>query len=233
MAARAVRCSAMSPENGPRPLRATDGQSFSEEAVQLRYVLTPDDLLDGFLAQGAVGRPHRLRRPLFLMVIGGLTLGIVLFGVLVLGVIGAGLGVALGAWAVAIAGFVVAVYQVPDAVLRRFSPRPRLLYRWAARQLMRGTPMLAEEMRMVVDDVGLRVTATTAESTMAWAQYPVHVETERSLVLMASDRPGAQIVVLPKRALAAGAVEPLRALLAGHSRRLDSSTPPLPVPVEG
>lgn len=47
------------------------------------------------------------------------------------------------------------------------------------------------------------------------------METKESFVLLASDRPGAALQVLPKRALATPAeIERLRALLDNHLQRI-------------
>ncbi|GAA1040514.1 hypothetical protein GCM10009557_62010 [Virgisporangium ochraceum] len=189
-------------------------------AVRLTYALTVDDLTDGLLAQSAAHRPRFLRSPLFLTAVAALALAILLGDALVFHVAGLNVVAVLIGWVVAIAGLVFVVHRVSDATLRRLPVGARVIFGLTARILMRGTPTLAERTRTVVDGTGLHVTAETAGWTAAWAQYPVHRETDGSFALFASDRTGAQIVVLPKRGLAEPDAERLRALLATHSRRL-------------
>jgi hypothetical protein len=97
---------------------------------------------------------------------------------------------------------------------------PRLLYRPAVSQLLRANPTLSQPMTAAVSPAGIKTTTAGAELAVSWGQYPYHAETERVFALFASDRLGGAVLVLPKRGLNGVDPQPLRALLAAHSRRL-------------
>lgn len=132
----------------------------------------------------------------------------VLVGVGVVGALGALAG---GNWwiAVALAAF---------AVLVGF---PRLLDRRVSRRLVRDTPWLHGPAMLTVTEDGVHTRAATTESRVGWSRYQRYVETTESFVLLASDRPGAALQILPKRALATPAeIERLRALVDHHLQRV-------------
>ncbi|MGI5152597.1 YcxB family protein [Plantactinospora sp. CA-294935] len=107
-----------------------------------------------------------------------------------------------------------------DFLLRRFLRDPRLIYRLNVRLLIRANPALTQPMTATVDEGGVRVQNVSGEMQSGWSMHPLHVETDRSFVLLASRGRGAAVLVLPKRGLAGADPAPLRALLAAHSRRL-------------
>jgi hypothetical protein len=85
---------------------------------------------------------------------------------------------------------------------------------------MRGNPALSQPIQATVTDAGVNVSNGQSMTNWGWPQYPVHTETDQSFVLLASDRRGGAVLVLPKRGLAAADLASLRALLSAHSRRL-------------
>ncbi|MGW0230877.1 YcxB family protein [Actinopolymorpha singaporensis] len=178
--------------------------------VELSYTLTEDDVLDGFLAHRRRARRPWLLPVLIVAALDGILLGLVASGgfrSISAGDITAFAAVALGATGLGL-------------LLFRLLVAARWPYRWQARLIMSGNPGLSEPIRAVVDDAGLRLTSASRSETAAWSQYPRVVETERSFVLCASERPGAVVLVLPKRGLpAAGDPSPLRTLLETHCHR--------------
>jgi hypothetical protein len=197
-----------------------DDPRLLDRAVRLQYALTLDDLTDAFAAQNAAHRPRFLRRPRTLTVVAGVVLAVVLADALIFHIVGLTVVATLIGWALVITPFAILVHRLPDATLRRLPVGTHWIFRLAARHLMRGTPTLTQETRTVLDDSGLCGRTETVEWTATWAQYPAFLETDRSFVLLASDRPGAQILPLPKRGLVPNDAERLRALLAEHSHRL-------------
>jgi YcxB-like protein len=157
---------------------------------------TAEDYVDAFVARDRTARVARwASRP-------------VLVGVGVVGALVASIG---RYWWVAIA---LAVF----AVLVGF---PRLLYRRISRRLVRDNPGLHGPATLTVTEDGLHTRAANTESRIGWSRYQRYVETAESFVLLASDRPGAALQVLPKRALATPAeVERLRALLDHHLQQV-------------
>jgi hypothetical protein len=175
--------------------------------VALQFTLTREDLLDAFAA-----RYRAIRRPWFLR---WLFLGLLL-------AIGA-LGLALLVGPVVDGRVPVAAIALPlfPTVFAVMFAEPRLLYRTAVRQLIRGNPRLSQPMTVTVSPAGVSTSGATGETAANWTQFPYHTETEWLFVLFASDRLGGAVHVLPKRALSSGGdPEPLRALLASHSQRL-------------
>jgi hypothetical protein len=158
--------------------------------------ITADDYVDAFVARDRVARTARwASRP-------------VLVGV---GIVGALLALVGRIWPVAF-GLAVA------AVVVGF---PSLLYRRVSRRLVRDNPGLHGPATLTVTADGVRTQATTTESRVSWSRYQRYVETTKSFVLLASDKPGAALQILPKRALSAPAeIERLRALLDQHLRRV-------------
>ncbi|MEV0809863.1 YcxB family protein [Micromonospora sp. NPDC050200] len=190
-------------------------ENVAAHPVQLHYTLTSDDLLDGFAAHNrSIPRPWYLRWLSTLLGTG--MLGVVF----VSSVLSQNL---TGAAAVAIGVvFIVAVLVGVgfNLLLRRLFGGSRMIYRLHVRQIMRGNPALSQPMQATVTDTGVRLSSAAGQSTTTWAQYPLHVETDRSFVLLASERRGAGVLVLPKRGLDAAILAPLRSLLSAHSRRL-------------
>ncbi|SCL20605.1 hypothetical protein GA0070624_2047 [Micromonospora rhizosphaerae] len=185
------------------------------QPVLLEFTLTADDLLDGLTAAHRV-----IRRPWYLRWLAPLlTLGIVLVVALksaLSGDLTPTVGVAL-----AILAMFMLLFSVGLTLLfrRRLNPA-RLTYRWSSRQLIQGNPMLARPLRVSVGEAGVHIAGATGETRTAWSQYPYHLETARSFALLASDRLGAAVLVLPKRAMGETDAAGLRALLAAHTRRL-------------
>ncbi|MFG2056767.1 YcxB family protein [Micromonospora sp. NPDC048930] len=183
------------------------------QPVRIEFTLTADDLLDGLTeAHRVVRRPWYLRRP-FLYAL-GLVIGV--------GIAAGGDPPSFGGSWLPVVGLVVVLVValgVAHLLLRLMNP-VKLTYRWSARQLVRGNPMLAQPLAATVSDDGIRVASATGESAVRWSQYPFHGETPKSFVLLASDRTGASVLVLPKRVMGESDVAGLRALLAAHSRLL-------------
>jgi YcxB-like protein len=158
--------------------------------------ISADDYVDAFIARDRAARTARwASRP-------------VLVGVGVVGALAALLG---RTWWVAVA-------LVAFAVLVGF---PSLLYRRISRRLVRDNPELHGPAKLTVTDDGLHTRAATTESRVGWSRYQRYVETTESFVLLVSDKPGAALQILPKRALAGPTeVERLRALLDQHLQRV-------------
>ncbi|WP_328421557.1 hypothetical protein OG470_05950 [Micromonospora sp. NBC_00389] len=191
-------------------------ENVTADPVQLHYTLTSDDLLDGFAAHNrSIPRPWYLRWLSTLLTVGLVAVIFVSSAV-------------SGDWApgtAVIGAVVVLVLVVPVTVgfsllLRRLFGGSRWIYRLHVRQIMRGNPALSQPMQATVTDTGVHLSSAAGQSTTSWAPYPLHVETDRSFVLLASERRGGAVLVLPKRGLGATGLAPLRSLLAAHSRRL-------------
>lgn len=175
---------------------------LTRNAVELRYSLTGEDLLEGFAAQHrTTKRPWHLRWP---------------FAALLLA-IGALIYVAVVGGLLPVVALVALVVPVAFAVLLAM---PHRLYRRAVGQLMRANPMVSQPMTVTLSPAGIRTTGGIGETAVGWAHYPYHAETERVFALFASDRLGGAVLVLPKRGLPTADPEPLRALLESCSRRL-------------
>lgn len=185
------------------------------QPVLLEYTLTPDDLVDGLTAA------HRVvRRPWYLRQLAPLvTVAVVLVVVAKTALAGDGTPTMWIALAVAVA-IVLLLTAGMSRLLRRLADPAKLTYRWSARQMIRGNPGLAQPLRVAVGAGGLHIVAAGGETTARWAQHPYHVETPRSFVLLASDRLGASVLVLPKRAMGETDAAGLRALLSAHTGRL-------------
>jgi YcxB-like protein len=170
---------------------------MTDAPIQLDVsAISADDYVDAFVARDRTARMARwASRP-------------VLVGV---GVLGALLALVGRYWWVALA---LAVF----AVLVGF---PRLLYRGRSRRLVRDNPGLHGPATLTVTEDGLHTRAANTESRVGWSRYQRYAETKESSVLLASDRPGAALQILPKRALATPAeVERLRALLDHRLQRV-------------
>jgi hypothetical protein len=178
--------------------------------IELRYTLTPDDLLDGVTAQR-----HGVRRrwPVVLMVVAALV------------------GIAIGfvraeAWDVSadtakimvVVTLILLVGGVGFGLLV-YRLLLRWVYRWQVRLLLRGNPSLSQPIRTTLTDSGIHASNATEETRSSWGQYPLYTETERSFVLLASKGLGAMLLVLPKRGLGGADPARLRALLDTHSQR--------------
>jgi hypothetical protein len=158
--------------------------------------ITANDYVDAFVARDRVARTARWASRT------------VLVGV---GIVGSLLALVGRYWWVAIA---LAVF----AVLVGF---PNLLYRRISRRLVRDNPGLHGPATLTVTDEGLHTRAANTEARVGWSRYQRYVETTESFVLLASDRPGAALQILPKRALAAPAeIGRLRVLLDRHLLRV-------------
>ncbi|MEV4619057.1 YcxB family protein [Asanoa sp. NPDC049573] len=178
--------------------------------IELRYSLTPHDLVDGLGVQRhGVRRRWRIAL-LALPALVGLAIGLVRSNVWD--------RPADSAAAVVIACLVLVVLAVGFGLLthRVFARRMRL---WQARLIMRGNPAFSQPVRTTVSGVGISAENATGASRSSWSQYPLYVETDRSFVLLASKGFGAMALVLPKRAVVDGDATRLRAMLDAHSHR--------------
>jgi hypothetical protein len=189
-------------------------ENVTTDPVPLHYTLTSADLLDGFGAQ------HRyVHRPGYLRWVGPM-LGVAVVG----SAVNSALSGDMSTTAVVVMAVMLVVLGGLVVGLNRLVPRlfggPPLATRLMVRQIMRGNPALSQPIQGTVSDSGLRLRNTTGETTTDWSQYPLHIETDRSFVLLASQRRGAAVLVLPKRGLVEPDPAPLRALLAAHTRRL-------------
>lgn len=181
--------------------------------IRLRYTLDRDDWLDGFAVQFRTVRlPWAFRWPCTILLL-------VIAALLLL------LQVATGDWSPPEIGLVAGAVLL--AVLLRM---PRLLYRTSVRRIVSANPAFSQPIEAILSPAGLRLVSTTSDSTIAWSHFPCHAEGRRVFALFGSDRLGGAVHVLPKRGLSDGDVDQLRALLAGHSRRLGQ---PAPGPVAG
>jgi hypothetical protein len=189
-------------------------ENVTADPVQLRYTLTSDDLLDGFVAQ-----TRRISRPWYLRWLSTLLTAAVIAVVFVSSALSGDM--AAGPLIGMAVFFVVVVLAAAgfSVLLSRFS-NGSWIYRLSVRQIIRGNPGLSQPMQATLTEGGIHVRSATGQSTTLWAQYPLHVETDRSFVLLASERRGGSMLVLPKRGLDAADPAPLRSLLAAHSRRL-------------
>ncbi|WP_418956956.1 YcxB family protein [Streptomyces tritici] len=76
------------------------------------------------------------------------------------------------------------------------------------------------EFRTVVDDVtGVTLSARDLDMTCRWPLLGRYTETDDLFVLMSPDKYGVGVVALPKRGLAPGDADRLRAILERRSRR--------------
>jgi YcxB-like protein len=160
--------------------------------------ITADDYVDAFAARDRVARTARYAsRP-------------VLVGVGLVGLLTALLG---RIWWVAVA----------MGIFTLLVGFPTLLYRRISRRLVRDNPGLHGPATLTVTEDGLRTRTVATEAWVGWSRYQGYVETTESFVLLASDRPGAALQILPKRALGAPAeIERLRGLLDHHLQRVTS-----------
>ncbi|GAA3731554.1 hypothetical protein GCM10022225_11790 [Plantactinospora mayteni] len=181
----------------------------------LHYTLTTDDLLDGLAAQSRnFHTPWYLRWPTTL--VAPLAVATVVVESVLAGEFSTVVALAVGALLVVLMPVVMGV----DFLLRRFLRNPRLIYRLHLWLLVRANPALTQPMTATVSEAGVRVWNVSGEMSSGWSMHPLHVETGRSFVLLASRRRGAAMLVLPKRGLDGADPAPLRALLAAHSGRL-------------
>lgn len=182
--------------------------------VELRYVLTEDDLLDGITAQRrGVGR-RWVVAVLAIAPLVGLAIGLVRAEVWEMSA-NAALIIAVVSLVLLLVG--VGVSLVLYWLLHRFLSR--LVYRWQARLILRGNPWLSQPVCTTVTDSGVRAGNATGESRWFWSSFPLYAETDRSFVLLASKGLGAMALVLPKRGLGEEDATRLRALLDTHSHR--------------
>jgi hypothetical protein len=168
-------------------------ESATTSRIELHYSLTKDDLLDALAAQRrSVRRPWYLRRlrPLLTATIVVIAVLRAVSGKNVSGSSVAALAVVLIVALLATVGFSLLLGRVLD--------RSRMAYRLPVRLIMRGNPALSEAMQATVTDTGMHLVTAGAETTWRWAHYPLHVETDRSFVLLTSPRSGAAVLVLPK-----------------------------------
>ncbi|GAB3974880.1 hypothetical protein V1634_18650 [Plantactinospora veratri] len=184
--------------------------------MTLRYTLTAEDLLDGFAAQSrSFHHPWYLRWPTTILT------PVVVAAVLVRAALAGDFSTVVALAVLALLVVLMPIMVGVDLLLLRFLRNPRLIYRLNVGLLVRANPALTKPMTAVVDEVGVRVHNVGGEMRSGWTMHPLHVETERSFVLLASRRRGAAVLVLPKRGLGEADPAPLRALLAAHSSRLD------------
>jgi hypothetical protein len=196
-------------------------ENVTADPVQQLYVLTSDDLLDGFAAQN-----RSIPRPWYLQWLAPLLTGGVLAVVFVYsamsGNIAAGSRLVGPAVVFVVVVLVTVGFTIGFSLLLRPLSNGSWIYRRAARQIMRGNPALSQPMQATVAESGVHLNSAAGNSTASWgwAQYPLHVETDRSFVLLASERRGGAVLVLPKRGLDESGSARLRWLLATHSLRL-------------
>ncbi len=180
-------------------------EQVATDPVELRYSLTSEDLADAVVVQQRRVRRSWLAALMAVAVLAGLVKGEVWE-------LSAGAIVVVVVIALAVGSLAVVV--VP--ILLRFVSR--WIGRWQVRLIARGNPWLAHPIHAQVTVAGLHLSNAAADSTYAWSHFPVYVETDRSFVLLASERLGAVALVLPKRGVVGAGPERLRALLAAHSR---------------
>lgn len=191
-------------------------QYASTDTVVLRYTLTSQDLVDGFAAKHrAVNRSWLLRWLGPILVTAVMTV-VFLYKVITAEAISGPAVVAFGVLLLVVTGFVVALHLLMTRLVG-----PSVFYRLPVRQMMRGNPEFFQPMQVTLTSAGLHLTNASGESAIAWARHPFHIETDQLFVLLASRNRGAAVLVLPKRGLGSADVEPLRALLAAHTQRLD------------
>jgi hypothetical protein len=181
------------------------------DPVALHYTLGVDDLLDGFTAQR-----RAMRRPWYVRWLSTLAVAGVFLVITVRLAVSGDMTVA-AAVALAVLFLICAGLSI---VLRRVMDGTRLVHRLTARQMIRGNPGLSQPMQTSITVGGVHLATAAGQSTLSWTQHPLHVESERSFVLLASERPGAAVLVLPKRGVGDGDLPRLRALLAAHTARL-------------
>lgn len=213
----------MSPAGGGATVVPVGCASVSAEQrtaypIELRYTLTSDDLFDGIVAQQRSVRPRWLIALVTVAVLAGLAEGLISSAVW-----------ELPAWAVAtvvVVSLVLALVGAGSSLLL-IRALTAGIYRWQARLIGRGNPWLFHPIRAMVTEAGIQVSNATGESRSGWVQYPLYAETDRSFVLLASERRGAVALVLPKRGLVGSDPAPLRALLATHSQPATRSGRPM------
>jgi hypothetical protein len=182
-------------------------EHVTTDPIELQYTLTSDDLSDGV---SALDR-HALR-PWLIPVLSLAAVAVVSVSnrlwELSVGAIVAVLAISLAA--------VLVVSGISQVLVRLLGA---LIDRWQVRLILRANPWLSQPIRASVTDAGLHLSNATEDSTIGWRQYPLFVETDRSFVMLASEKRSAALLVLPKRGLVGAAPEQLRALLATHSRK--------------
>lgn len=170
------------------------------EVVELVYRPTTDDaveMLRARMRRTPAGR--RVRTLLWCGALGGLA------GLAALLAVGLDVPPAVPAGLCGLSGAAIALLVV--------SPRLQ------ARQIQRMAETHGEH-RAVVDDTGVRWTTPAQEVASTWQALPRYTETPRLFVLISGDEPGLGLACLPKRALAPGDVDRLRAVLDRNTKRL-------------
>jgi hypothetical protein len=187
-------------------------EKTSDAGIELHYTLSREDLVDGLAVQQRVARRAWWQRPgpLRLLVAGGMLIFVVILG------LSKGMS---GAQFVAFILITLFAVGIGLAVARPLDPN-RLTRRLAVRQIMGGNPVFADPITCVVSPSGVRASTASGASTLNWSHFPYHAETDSAFALLASDRLGAAVQVLPKRGLDEAAIASLRALIASHSRAL-------------
>lgn len=175
------------------------------DTVVLKYGLTRDQVLDAVAAQYRVTRRPWYLRTWFLVLL--VAIGVLSFIALLA-------PVADGRFpAVVIAGPLI-----PVAIAVVYA-NPRLLFRGAARQLLRGNPSLTLPTTVTVSGSGIRSANAVGEMAVNWTHYPYYTKTASMVVLFTSDRFGGAMQPLPLRGLGSDS-QPLYTLLAARSQRL-------------
>jgi hypothetical protein len=190
-------------------------ENVTAEPVQLHHVLTSDDLLDGF-----AGRDRSIPRPWYLRWLAPLLTVGVIAAVFVTSAVSGNIATDASGFATAAVFVVVGLVTVGFGLLLRPLSNGSWIYRLPVRQIMRGNPALSQPTQVTVTESGVQLSNAAGNSTTSWVQYPLHIETHRSFVLLASAQRGGAVLVLPKRGLDEPGSARLRWLLAVHSRRL-------------
>jgi hypothetical protein len=185
-------------------------EQTTTDPIVLRYVLTSDDLRDGFAAQ-----QRRVWRRWLLPL---LTVA-ALIGLAKAFVSSAIWELPANAVAILAAISLLVVLVVVGLSLLLIRLLFAWIYRWQVRLIMRGNPWLSQPIRATVTETGVHLSNATGETTSRWAQYPLYVETDRSFALLASEKRAAAVLVLPKRGLVGADLARLAALLTTHSRK--------------
>jgi hypothetical protein len=177
-----------------------------QSAVVLQFSLTREEVLDAAAARyRAARRPWYLHWPFFVLLI---VIGVLTFIVLIDPVADGRVSV-----------IAIGVPAAPITAAIMFA-NPRLLYRYAVRQLMRGNPAFSLPTTVTVSPAGVSTASAVIQTAVNWTQYPYYAETERAFFLFASDRLGGAVQIMPKRGLHHGGPDSLRTLIASHSQRL-------------
>jgi YcxB-like protein len=170
-----------------------------DTSVRLTVLCEPADYADG-LAARRCGRPRRKDWLSLLLLIPAL-LSLVVTGHWVL---------------VTVVSILLGLTLVSTAVSFFFPHVPYLLM---ARALVKNNRP-AIDGTIIVTDAGLGFSNSDLQSTIGWSRYQRFVETDRSFVLLTSDKLNAGIFVLPKRAVTEPrGVDQLRVLLSRHLPR--------------